>query len=309
MLTPKELQKRYLENENIIKLLKEEKNTSYNNSEIIEISYDLQTGSYINAMKESNHASFKKNYTEELAKVILSLTYPETILEAGIGEATTLSGVLKNLPNSVKSYGFDISWSRVAYAKKWLQKEGFTNTTLCTGDLLNIPFSDNSIDIVYTSHSIEPNGGREKEILQELYRITKKYLILLEPAYELSNKAIQKRMDFHGYCKGLVQTSENSDFKIIHHSLFLHSANPLNPTALTIIEKNLSLSEHTHPAFVCPRFKTPLDFINNTLYSEEAFCVYPILGSIPCLRIENGIFASKYQEVCHQEESFLLYKK
>jgi hypothetical protein len=24
---------------------------------------------------------------------------------------------------------------------------------------------------------------------------------------------------------------------------------------------------------------------------------YPILGGIPCLRIENGIFASKYQKV------------
>ena len=33
------------------------------------------------------------------------------------------------------------------------------------------------------------------------------------------------------------------------------------------------------------------------LYSDEALVVYPIIGGIPCLRIENGIYASKYEEV------------
>ena len=32
----------------------------------------------------------------------------------------------------------------------------------------------------YTLHSIEPNGGNEKPILQELYRVARKFLILLE---------------------------------------------------------------------------------------------------------------------------------
>lgn len=51
-----------------------------------------------------------------------------------------------------------------------------------------MPLKDNSIDIVYTSHSIEPNGGREEEALEELYRVANKYLILLEPDYELANE-------------------------------------------------------------------------------------------------------------------------
>jgi len=47
----------------------------------------------------------------------------------------------------------------------------------------------------------------------------------------------------------------------------------------------------------CPRFKTPLKKVGGMLFSPEALVVYPIVGCIPCLRIENGILASKYEEV------------
>ena len=33
---------------------------------------------------------------------------------------------------------------------------------------MNIPLLDDSVDIVFTSHAIEPNRGREKQILKEL---------------------------------------------------------------------------------------------------------------------------------------------
>ena len=52
------------------------------------------------------------------------------------------------------------------------------------GDLLHIPLCSNSIDVVITSHAIEPNGGKETKILKELLRVCKKHLILFEPSYE-----------------------------------------------------------------------------------------------------------------------------
>jgi uncharacterized protein YbaR (Trm112 family) len=33
------------------------------------------------------------------------------------------------------------------------------------------------------------------------------------------------------------------------------------------------------------------------LFSPEGMVVYPIVNGIPCLKIENGILASKYKEV------------
>lgn len=294
MTTPRELKNLYESGKNISQLLRTEKNLNHNSSEIIEIAYDLQTGSYIEAMNDSKMLEQKNNYTDRLAKIILELGEPESILEAGIGEATTLSGVLKSLNSNIKSYGFDISWSRVAYARKWLHSQGILNTTLCSGELLNIPFSDNSIDIVYTSHSIEPNGGNEEPILKELFRVTRKYLILLEPSYEMASDEAKRRMISHGYCKNLKTISESLGYQILTHELFPFTTNPLNPTAITIIKKHSDTIDSPSSIFACPKYKTPLEIVGSMLFSPEALTVYPIIDEIPCLRIQNGIFASKY---------------
>ena len=296
MSTPRELQMLYKQGKNITQLLKEEQGLQHNTDKIIEIAYDLQTGSYIKAMENAATDKYKRDYTSEIAKTILSLCKPSSILEAGVGEATTLSGVIKNIGSDVRSYGFDLSWSRVAYAKRWLLSKGVSNTTLCTGNLFDIPFADNSIDIVYTSHSIEPNGGHEKSMLEELFRVTRKYLILLEPGYELANEEAKKRMQLHGYCKNIPTIAESLGYKVLTHKLFPFTANPLNPTAITIIEKQFDGAAPSH-ILACPKFKTPLEKSEGMLFSPEALVAYPIVEGIPCLRVENGIFASKYKEI------------
>ena len=296
MITPSELKALYAQGKNISAFLRDEGGTQFNTEEIIEISYDLQTESYIAAMEDEARAKHQREYTGEIAKTILSLCKPMSILEAGVGEATTLSGVVRHMGAGIKTYGFDLSWSRVAYARNWLRKQGFTSTVLCTGSLFHIPFSDNSIDVVYTSHSIEPNGGNEEPILRELYRITKDYLVILEPGYELANDQARRRMESHGYCKKLKQISDSLGYDVLEHKLFPFTSNPLNPTALTVIRKCKTMESPSY-VLACPKFKTLLQEIGGMLFSPEALVVYPILGGIPCLRIENGIFASKYKEV------------
>ncbi len=296
MTTPRELRALYEKGTNISATMRQEMGVQGNTTEIIDIAYDLQTGSYIAAMEDATMAKHQKEYTAEIARTVLSLCNPKSILEAGVGEATTLSGVLSHLGDAVSTYGFDLSWSRVSFAKRWLQQQSITDATLCTGNLLHIPFAENSIDVVYTSHSIEPNGGNEEPILRELLRVTRKFLILLEPGYELANDEARQRMDSHGYCRNLPGIVLSLGYDVLQHKLFPLTSNPLNPTALTVIRKDDS---QIIPSYVlaCPKFKTPLQEIGGMLFSPEALVVYPIIGDIPCLRIENGIFASKYPEV------------
>lgn len=296
MTTPRELQALYQQGVNITQLLRAEQTPPRSAREIIEIAYDLQAGSYTAAMHNAPMAQHKRDYAAEIASTILSLCTPMSVLEAGVGEATTLAGVLPHLEPKVRSYGFDLSWSRVAYARSWLQHQGLAGTTLCTGDLLHIPFADNSIDVVYTSHSIEPNGGSEEPMLRELFRVSKKFLLLLEPGYELASAEAQQRMEAHGYCRNLPGIARALGYDVQRHSLFPLSVNPLNPTAMTIIRKGDDGAAAAH-VLACPQFKTPLQEIDHMLFSAEALRAYPIVGGIPCLRLENGILASKYEEV------------
>lgn len=303
MKTPRELQSLYEQGHNISAILRTEMGVQKNTQEIIEISYDLQTGSYISAMENAEKLNHKSLYSQEIAQIILSLCEPRSILEAGVGEATTLSGVIANLRSRINpaSYGFDLSWSRAAYASYWLNRNGIVDTRLCTGDLCNIPFLDNSIDVVYTSHSIEPNGGKEETILRELYRVTRKYLILLEPGYELASDEAKQRMESHGYCRNLTRIAQSLDYNVLEHKLFPFSVNPLNPTALTIIRKNSDMESSHHNIFACPKYKSPLEEIGGMLFSPEALVVYPVIAKIPCLRVENGVFASRYKEIMLQK--------
>lgn len=289
--------KKYAEGYNISELMRKEINIDHNSKDIIEMSYDLQSGTYIDSMNSSEIKSFNNKYTSKLANIIKSLTETDSILEAGIGEATTFSGVIENLSLETDCYGFDLSWSRVAYADKWLKSKGITNYSLCTGDLLDIPFLENSIDVVFTSHAIEPNRGNEEAILKELFRVTSKYLILLEPAYELTSKENQERMDSHKYCKNIKKICEKLGFNIQKHELFEYSANVNNPTSITIIKKNNSSDNKGVLPFACPKYKTSLIRNNDSFFSEEGLCLYPIINNIPCLRKENSVLSTKYLEI------------
>jgi len=278
---------------NIMEYIAQIENTSDNSIESIAISYDFQAGSYIKHAEENKEFLF--NYTNAISKVINKLENYESILEVGVGEATTLTNLVPKLSAPQNIYGFDISWSRLKFAQKYSQLNN-TNIQLFMGDLFNSPLLDNSIDVVYTSHSIEPNGGREKEALSELYRITKNYLILLEPSYEHANLAGKQRMEKLGYIRNLYQTSIELGYKVIEYRLFDYYSNNLNPTQLLVIKKeDTKYSDITSP-FACPISKFPLKIYKDLLFCEESLLAYPILGNIPLLLTQYAVISTHFND-------------
>ncbi len=288
------IQEVYKRGENVIQYLNNgsrQKNTR----EMVMISYDLQSGSYIRQTKKN--PAFNERYTKAIANVINGLGVPyNSILEVGVGEATTLAHLVPKLNIAPrKIYGFDLSWSRIRYAIEYMKRRGTRNPLLFMADLFNIPLQDHSIDIVYTSHSIEPNGGREKEALLELMRITKKYLVLLEPAYEFASKKAKERMKRHGYIRNLHAKAQSLGLDVIEHRLFDVSVNPMNPTGLLVIRaasKKKKLARAS--SFLCPVTHTSLERVKGAYFSNEGLLAYPIIDGVPCLLEENAVIATHF---------------
>lgn len=259
------------------------------------IAYDLQSGSYIAGVRNNpiNHEKWSK----QLADIISPLIEKKSsILEVGCGEATTLDGLLTHLRNQpLITLGFDISWSRIYYGNKYLAEMNHS-ARLFVGDLFSIPLMSNSMDIVYSSHSLEPNGGRETEAIAELLRVSRKWVVLVEPIYELASSEARKRMDSHCYVKGLHRAAELCGAKIVKYCLLEHTSNPLNPSGLLLLEKLNVKVDKQQDIWSCPITGSPLIEDGDVYISVDTGLVYPVLRGIPMLRAEHAIVASALKE-------------
>lgn len=287
----------YENNQNIISYLKSLDNREQNTVEDILISYDFQAGSYLKAyLNGKNNSELINEMRKIIYNALKNLGGGAGVLEAGVGEATSMGPIFHEIPSSLVSsiYGFDISWSRIKYAEKMLDMLGMQNVSLFVADMLKMPIKDNAVDLVYTIHAIEPNGGKEIEILKELYRVTKRYLLLFEPIYEMVGNEGKERMQKHGYIKGLYDTAIALGYDVIKYEMLKNASNPLNPTGIIIIEK--SVTEEIENVFCDPVSSGEIVVTDNVIYCEESMLMYPIIKGIPCLLEDNAIFAAKYND-------------
>lgn len=285
----------YQDGVNLMHHFRQSQDESLNDTNSILISYDFQAGTYIAYAED--RPEFTANYTQSIANILAELG-AESVMEVGVGEATTLFNVAQKMPKKIPYYGFDLSWSRVKYAQRYCERDSSISCELFVGDLFHIPVLDNAVDVVYTSHSLEPNGGREKEALEELYRISAKYLVLLEPCYELADNSQRERMVRHGYITNLQTTIAELGYRVIEFRLFDYSANPLNPTGLTIIEKN-SQARGLPTVLACPITKGALEKHDTAFYCPSSLLAYPSIMGVPCLLPDNAVVASHFLDFKH----------
>jgi len=285
------LKELYEQGVNIIDYLKSSHSDNQVTSEDILLSYDLQAGTYTKFAKENR--SYIAKYVGAASKVINQLGKFKTFLEVGVGEATVCLPLAEAISQNkkVKTFGFDISWSRVRYALENMGSYSVDANFFCA-DLFSIPLPDSSIDLVFTSHSLEPNGGREVDALRELARVAKKYIVLLEPDFGRANDIAKSRMEQHNYVRDLAGAARQLGLKICVDEPFSISQNELNPTGLLVIEVD-SLVDN-EPEFICPVSKEPLKNFENVYTNSSCGLLYPIIDNVPCLTIDAAIVGTRF---------------
>jgi SAM-dependent methyltransferase len=283
---------------NITELLRRQNNSNCNTPEIIEVAYDLQAGTYIDAVEKN--PNLLALYTAELAEILSQYIKPSSsILDIGTGELTTLSLVVRELEKKPSDiFAFDISWSRIYKGIRFAQKrmgKDFQRLTPFVGDIGDIPLLDKSISITTSSHALEPNGGKLKELMEELFRVTVDKLILFEPCYEIAGKEGKERMDKLGYIKNIDETVEALGGKVIEKMIIKNISNQLNPTVCFVIKPPSTDARrefYKRSAFSVPGTNIPLQKEDDFYYSVQTGLCYPVLKNIPILKSNNAILAT-----------------
>jgi ubiquinone/menaquinone biosynthesis C-methylase UbiE len=299
--------KLYLNGTNVTAHFHNSESEMKNSPEVIEIVYDLQAGSYIKTVKEN--LVYSNSYAVEMAEIInLYMKENDNLLDVGTGELTALSLLIPKLKYSLsRILAFDISWSRLKKGLSYASTEmgqSFEKLEVFVADMFEIPFVSNSIDILISSHALEPNGGREKEILSELFRVTKNYCILFEPCYEDNSPEGQKRMDRLGYIKNLEKYVRELDGELVDKITLKNIANPLNPTTCYVIapNKNRMNSDERRFGYSVPGTDLELSMVKNVMFSPALGISFPLIDTIPILKNEYSIITSAMDEMVEKKE-------
>ena len=285
---------------NIIELLTQQHSDELDQDEIIQIAYDIQAGSY--TQKALANPEVERERGAVFASIMDEFGGVGSMLDVGVGEATTLTSIVKQLKRKPKALsGLDISFSRIAYARKFVEDRLPLRIDFAVAEMSNCPLEDSSVDLVYTVHALEPNGGNEVALLKELYRVTGKYLVLFEPSYELGDKYSRRHIEKHNYVRGLVEHAHALGYNVIENKLLFDSNQfSANNTSVIVIEKPCSARPITATneliKWACPISKKKLININGCHYSPKARVAYPQIDGIPILLHEKSILSTHFDK-------------
>jgi len=294
------LREAYERGENIMQKL-QMSGLALTRSQIIEISYDIQAGSY------SSWASDNPSVIAQYGQNIFQMCAPhlregDCLLDCGAGELTSLSALSQCLPASMQLYAFDLSLSRIraglAYAASEMRHDLFANLHAFVAEMVAIPLADASMDVVITMHALEPNHGRELQLLTELLRVTRRKLLLFEPSWEHATPAIKERMQQHGYVRNLPDWIAQAGGRLLSVTPLVHPINPMNPTYCFVVEPLaidkmlLPLDSQDHN-FICPRSRVPMESFPGYWWSAERGWLYPVVHGVPCLRRHHAVLMSR----------------
>lgn len=286
----------YRRNDNVAQTLRARRRRKTNGVPIIEVAYDLQAGTYVEAVL--SHPQMYRDLAAEAASLLTPLLRPgDVILDIGSGEFTTLSGIANAcLSPGHRVLGCELSLSRITVGRQYMARALRSDLKDAivpfVGEFGRLPLADKSVDIVLSSHAIEPNRGSERAILRELVRVARRGLLLIEPCYENASAEIRARMDSHSYARGIGAAIKAAGARLGDPMPMRNSANPLNPSFAFVAELDEPSPPRPDRCWVCPETGLPLEDRGSIFFSAGSLLAYPVIDSTPILRRDAAVLYS-----------------
>jgi hypothetical protein len=124
--------------------------------------------------------------------------------------------------------------------------------------------------------------------------VARRYVVLVEPAYELAHSVQRRRVRKSGYVRGIPKVAAAMGYKVVSHHL-MPVREYLNGSAVTVLEINCDAPLLWGGDFLaCPATRTPLIQEENWYFSVQSGCCYPQLKGIACLDQANAVLASHF---------------
>jgi len=286
------------------------------NEQMVMSKYDRMSGRYIkeyHKMMASNEKAFViynnqyqfrpiKDVIQEKEKYISDLikSYsPINCIEIGAGELTFITPIAAMLKNVTFS-ALDLSWSRLYVGLSFAKEFDVHFEHIVMGSAENLPFPEKSFDIVVTNHCLEQIRGNMKHIISELYRISRKALILLEPSADLGNWLVKQQLRMNQRVRGIKKTIDSLGYNVERYEWFPYSRSYTNRTGIYIIKRNTNGIQYSIPYtntfYICPICKRELKTHNFILFCDQCGKSYPVIKNIPCLTDSSGILTSRLSD-------------
>tara|TARA_B100000674_G_scaffold479419_1_gene477795 strand:+ start:142 stop:1026 length:885 start_codon:yes stop_codon:yes gene_type:complete len=241
------------------KFTKERYERIWNEDQIIK-HFDINSNSYyLHKFKKIflAHSCLTTKIQQYLILSKIAELNPKTVLEIGCGSGITLK-LLSDLFCEIHFSGVDQSIEGIKYAKRLKNQilnpifkkqlnfqfndiENNTNLELYNQDARSLNFNNKTFDVVFSNLALEQMDNIKYEVLSEIKRVAKNYLIFIEPFKNLNSFGLRylhhkSKQYFNLNYKDI----EDKDFEIIEFYDQLPSLLSLNYGMLVLKRKNLS---------------------------------------------------------------------
>ena len=266
--------------------------------------YDKISGLYVNKYLDKKTtfvaeihrkkiAELKGHYEKYYSKILYNFYEYEnfkSVLEVGAGELTIIAELMNRIGDknsSILKGALDISFQRLLEGKKLVESKNLNFDYIVRGDASKLPFLDNSFEVIYTSHCLEQVPNLFDKIVSECIRVSKKYVIFIEPSYEYGSTVTKDHIFRKGYPK-----IKNKLFKEDKYRIILREPMPVrslvNGTEIIILKKNDDQIFHNNNNLLCcPKSKNLLQKNGDKLICKKQQIFYPIKFGIPLLESDD----------------------